>query len=454
MLRPIGSLRNMSACSLAFPMCLGFFLLVSRPALVYSQDALSLGKAISIALEKNHGLIAVDIQRKQTVMQNAAGEAGMLPSVNVNGVYEKDNLDLQQRLADGRVIERNAASSAFLSSNVTLTWTLFDGLAMFVRKDRLASMAEEARLNQRLQMEVTIAQLIAAYCALRTEEDQILALQELLQVDSVRVSLASLRLESGTGAKPELLQATIEQNLHRSQLIARSSARVEQQENLNLLLGRDPSAAISTTDSITLRELDINEEMRRTDAGLLLARQERVTSIQAWKESKARRYPTLSFQAGYAFNRNENEAGFLLRNQNTGPGYGLLLSWNLFDGRRTDRMIRKAELDIKLAENREAELLNLRKRSESKAERNYRDRKETVRLEEATVQMASENLQIVLERLRSGLANALEIQEAERLYQDSMTRLSLALYQAKLAETELLRLRGELITDIEVSKPN
>lgn len=427
-----------------------FFLhlvVVSVSSPVLALDSLSLKDAITIALEKNHGLVAVGLKRQQADLQNSAGEAGMLPSVSINAVYEKDNLNLQQRLADGRVIERNSASTSFFSGNATLTWTLFDGMAMFIRKDRLGSLAEESRLSERLQLEVTLGQIIAAYFALRTEEDQILALHELLQVDSVRVALASLRLESGTGSKPELLQASIEQNLHRAQLIARNSAKQEQQENLNILLGRDPSLSIVTTDSIVLRDVGVDEESRSKDVDLLLARQQKVTAIQVWKESKSGRYPSLSFQSGYAFNRAENEAGFLLRNQNTGPGYGLLLSWNLFDGRRTDRMIRKAELDIKLAENRESELFNQRRRSEKKALRDFTNRKETVKLEEATVQMSIENLQIVLERLRTGLANALEIQEAERLYQDSVTRLSLARYQAKLAETELLRLRGELISD-------
>lgn len=414
-----------------------------------AQEPLSLRDAITLALEKNHGLIAVDLQRRQTEMQNTAGEAGMLPSIRIQGAYENDNLDLQQRLADGRLIEMDDASSTFLSGNVTLSWTLFDGMAMFIRKERLSSVAEEARLNQRLQMETTIYKLIAAYFALRTEEDQIVALQELLQVDSVRVALATLRLESGNGSKPELLQATIEQNLHRAQLIARIAARIEQQENLNLLLGRDPEISITTTDSITLRDVEIKEDLRLRDAGLLLARQQKVTAIQEWKESKAGRFPSLAFQSGYAFNRTESEAGFLLRNQNTGPGYGLLLSWNLFDGRRTDRMIQKAELDIRVAETRETEIFNLRKRNEAKAERDYRDRRETVTLEESSVQMAGENLRIVLERLRSGLANSLEIQEAERLFQESVTRLSIARYQAKLSETELLRLNGMLITDSE-----
>jgi outer membrane protein TolC len=447
MLRLIRTIQNLSFSSLGLSKCFTLFFLVMTPALLHAQQALSLREAVSIAFEKNHGLIAVDLKRKQAEMQNTAGEAGMLPSVRVQGGYEKDNLDLQQRLADGRVIERNSASSSFLSGSATLTWTLFDGMAMFIRKDRLGSMEEEARLTQRLQMEATIVQLVSAYFALRTEEDQILALKELLQVDSVRVSLAAMRLKSGSGSKPELLQASIEQNLHKAQLIARLSARQAEQENLNLLLGRDPAVAVTTTDSIVLSDVGIDQDSQAKDAGLLLARQQKVTAMQAWKESKAGRYPSLSFQSGYAFSRNENEAGFLLRNQNTGPGYGLLLSWILFDGRRTDRMIRRAELDIKLAENLESELFNLRKRSEQKAVREYRDRRETVKLEEASVKMADENLQIVLERLRSGLANSLEIQEAERLYQDSMTRLSLARYQAKLAETELLRLRGDLILE-------
>jgi outer membrane protein TolC len=70
---------------------------------------------------------------------------------------------------------------------------------------------------------------------------------------------------------------------------------------------------------------------------------------------------------------------------------------------------------------------------------------EIVKLEEERVAMANENLLIVTERLRTGLTNSLEIQDAQRNYQDATSRLYTARYNAKISETEILKLRGELL---------
>jgi outer membrane protein TolC len=52
---------------------------------------------------------------------------------------------------------------------------------------------------------------------------------------------------------------------------------------------------------------------------------------------------------------------------------------------------------------------------------------------------------VATERLKSGLGTSLEITEAQRNFEDAATRLFEARYQAKLTETEVLKMNGKLI---------
>ena len=56
-----------------------------------------------------------------------------------------------------------------------------------------------------------------------------------------------------------------------------------------------------------------------------------------------------------------------------------------------------------------------------------------------------ENMFIALERLRSGIANSLELRETQQSYEQTLVRQTEALFQMKLSELNLLYLKGELI---------
>ncbi len=412
---------------------------------LYAQENLSLKDAISIALEKNYDVQQARLQSEQALNNATAGEAGMLPSLTLDGAYSRTELSLNQELADGRVIERDGAASTLYSGAATLNWTLFDGLTMFAKKSRLGSLAEESRLALGLQMEATVQQVIGAYFAVRVVQEQLNALQELLKVDSIRIQLAQARLEAGNGAKPALLQAKLEQHQHLSQQMALLSDMAGQKENLNVLLGRDPALDFTTTDSIMIMPVKAEESTRGSDLMLRLAGQQQQSAFQLLKEYRGARWPSLQLFANYNSSNAENEAGFILKNSNFGPGAGLRLQWNLFNGFRASRMIQNAGIGVQLAESRQAQALQSRVQAERKLTREFNDRMAMVALEEQSRLLAAENLQIAVERLRSGLATSLEIQEAQRAYNEVIARLFTAKYNAKVSETAILRLRGELL---------
>ena len=80
----------------------------------------------------------------------------------------------------------------------------------------------------------------------------------------------------------------------------------------------------------------------------------------------------------------------------------------------------------------------------SQAYNQYQSAKLSLQLEEENIQLARENVTIVLNVYRLNSTTLIQLKEAQKSLQDAYTRLIRARYQTKLAETELLRLKGDL----------
>jgi outer membrane protein TolC len=124
---------------------------------------------------------------------------------------------------------------------------------------------------------------------------------------------------------------------------------------------------------------------------------------------------------------------------------GINASLNLFNGYKSRTQIKIAEYNIeqnKFAFNQttsiiDATLLNTWK--------NYQNTLSILKLEEENILLAKENVSIALERFRVGSSNTIELMVAQKSFEDAMSRLVSARYDAKVAETELLRLQGQLV---------
>jgi outer membrane protein TolC len=66
-------------------------------------------------------------------------------------------------------------------------------------------------------------------------------------------------------------------------------------------------------------------------------------------------------------------------------------------------------------------------------------------LEESNILLARENVDIALETYRLGNMTFIQLREAQKSLEDARNRLIAARYGMKVAETELLRLKGDLV---------
>jgi outer membrane protein TolC len=291
------------------------------------------------------------------------------------------------------------------------------------------------------------------YYDISRQQQQLKAIEELMKLSSDRLKLAQYKFDVGTGTKSDVLQAQIDYNAEKSAQLTQRTSIVKLKEQLNNLLGVPVNTDFSVLDTIPLNTrltLDsIQGSIVTTNPQLLLAKKNIDIAGLALKERRAERYPTVSFNSAYNFSRTNNNTVINqfqpLFNQNHGFNYGLTASIPIFNGYITRRNIRAAELNIEYNQLQFKQNLAQINTSVATAYRDYDLYQQTLALEEDNIKLVRENLFIARERYRLGVSTYLEMRLAEQSLADATNRLIQARYNAKVAEIELLRLRGDLV---------
>lgn len=425
------------------------FIFILIASLISAQETLTLQQAIGLALQNNYAIIISKNETEISKNNISKGNAGMLPELNLNAGGSFSGNDTKQEFVTGNNVDKKNAQSNNINSGIELNWLIFDGMKMFISYDKLKELNRMNEFATKMQIENTIAEVINTYYDVVRQKQLLKFNESLIAIYDERLRVAKTRWEVGKAAKTDLLQAQLDLNLQKSSRIKQMATLSELKTKLNQTLSRQADIDFNVTDLI---EVDKNiklEELRNTALKLntsLLFYQSNISVNEfSLREYQSERYPDVSFNANYNFSRTNNQAGFLLYNQNLGWNVGLSASWNLFNGYNTSRNIKNAKISLK---NAQLQLDNIKTEIQSglyKSFRNYQAALEALALEEENANLAKENMEIVFESFKLGKANTLEFKEAQRSYEDALNNLLQTRYDAKLAETELLKLKGELV---------
>ncbi|HYK57587.1 MAG TPA: TolC family protein [Flavisolibacter sp.] len=424
---------------------IGLISKAQRPLTVEEAIATSLANNYDIRLSRNDSSLAA--------LDNAFANYAFYPRLNASAGINYNNNNQKQVLADGTKRESNGIKSNASNASLNLNWTLFDGLKMFITRRRLGQLVELGELQIKNQVITTVSNVMRIYYDISRQQHQLKATEEQMQLSSERFKLAQYKFDVGTGTKSDVLQAQIDYNAQRSQQLTQQTAIIKLKEQLNNLLAAPITAEFTVLDTIPLNTgltLEfIQNEINTTNPQLLLAQKQIDIANLVLKERRAERFPIVSFNSAYNFNRTDNKSVINpfqpLFNQNHGLNYGFTATIPIFNGYITRRNIRSAELDIEyqqLLYQKSATDINT---SVITAYRDYGLYRETLSLEEENIKLVRENLYIARERYRLGVTTFLEMRTAEQSLADATNRLIQARYNTKVAEIELLRLRGNLV---------
>jgi outer membrane protein len=417
------------------------------------QNVLTLEEAIGTALQNNYNILMARNDSASFSLDRSYVFAAFLPRLNGTAQKVWNTNAQKQELPNGTKRDTSGIKSNNLQASLNLNWTLFDGLRMFATRDRIIELERLGGLNVKNQVVTTVADIINSYFNIVQAKLQLKAIDEQISINEERVKLADRKFSVGLGAKPELLQAKVDLNAQRAARLRQLTFIEQVKQQLNQLMAIDIKTSYDVIDSIPintgLQFGDLQNNIANTNPSLLAARKNIDIANIVVRERKADYFPILNFNSAYNFNRLENKVvinNFTpLFNRNLGFNYGFSVSVPLFNNFNTRRLVEQAKLDVRFQELSFKNQLSLIDVALSNAFKTYELEKKSLALEEENISLARENVTIALERFRQGVSTYLELREAQISLEQANSRLIAARYNTKLAETELLRLKGELV---------
>ncbi|MBK9423105.1 MAG: TolC family protein [Bacteroidetes bacterium] len=416
---------------------------------VQAQESLSLSKAIETAIQQNFYIKTVRNTKSVAENNNTIGNAGWLPSVDIGASVSTSSANTEQEYTDGRVVNSDNAGSDNIQAGAALIWTLFDGLQMFATKNRLNTESILADVDLKIQVENLTATIIGNYFNIVRINQQIKVTVESISIYEDRLKIAEAKFRIGSASKLEALQTKVDLNAAKSRLMLLQIEKDKAVTALFYQMGIKNNYQISLSDSVKIdyqpQYAELLKSIPQTNKEIKYQELKYAISTDVIREMKAMQLPVLNLNMNYNYNRTENEVGFLLLNQTQGYNAGLTLSWNLFNGLNTRRQINNAKL-FASSENEILESVKLRIENDLwLAFRNFETEKELLQMEISNTDVVRENVTVALEAYRLGTISGLQLKDAQNAFEEAMSRVADAHYRTKLAETELMKLNGDLL---------
>ena len=424
------------------------------PFFATAQQVLTIEQAIDLALKNNYDIRLAKNDAAIAANDYAYANWAFAPRVNATASRVWNTTRTKQEFANGSKRDTSGIHSNNFTGNVTLSWTLFDGMKMFATRQKLEALHNLGEATVKDQLITTVANVIASYYEIVQQKQQLHNLSEQLSISDERVKLSDAKFQTGLGPKTDWLQSKVDYNALKASYLRQETLIAQSKTILNQLMaveagnvGYDVQDSIPLTPDLSFGK--IREEMLQRNTSLLVAKENLHVSQLQLKESKADYFPIINFNSGYNFTRvNSNAATNSFSpifNQNGVLNYGFSATIPIFNGLNVHRQVKDAQLNVSY---QQLTMENTRTRVDlalSNAFKDYQYYKTIVTLEEENLDLARENAFVALERFRQGVSTTIEVKEAQQSLEDAYNRLINARYNIKLAETQLLRLNGELI---------
>ncbi|WMJ72058.1 TolC family protein [Cytophagaceae bacterium ABcell3] len=416
------------------------------------NDSLSLEQAVAIALHNNYNILIA--RNEAEISRNNAhpGNAGLLPAISLSGGYNLAVEDTEiEFLGDIPPVDQRGVRTDTYNGSIGLNYLLFDGLGNFRNFQRLRLLGESGKVQSVMEIENTILQVVSQFLEAARLQAVYRADQMALDISSERYERVRTSYEFGGANRLDVLNAEVDLstdsvNTAVSRINYRTAIR-----NFNVLLGypanrnTDIRGQVSIAKNLDEEEL-MDHTMRRNSALRMADQNLMVTEADA-RIAQAGRWPRIELNTSYGINRTEAEAGFLLFQQTIGFNGGINASFNLFNGRQQAIQQQNAQVNLENAR-KNRELVRLQTAAElSNAWDQYINGLQLLDLEERNLEIARINFEVTEEQFRLGQVTGTQFREAQLNLIRAETRISETRFQAKQAETELLRLAGLLETE-------
>ncbi|WP_317128785.1 TolC family protein [Mesohalobacter halotolerans] len=417
-----------------------------------AQDLLTKTEAVALTLEQNFGIQIAN--NNLEIAENNAGilNSGYLPSLNAQAGSNFSTQDRLAEVAGQDPLDQNNLDSENYNASLNLNYTLFDGLGRLYNYKRLKEEYNLSELQARETIENTLVQLFSVYYEVARRVENVEVLKQTLSLSKDRLKRVEYLFDYGQVNKLQVLNAKVDVSNDSINLVNENQSLDNAKRDLKVIINSEYSNnfSVDTTVNFTpmLKIQQFVEEHELNNASLLQIEKSLEISAYDQKISKTGYLPTLDLIGSYGWNRNISpETPFFPGSTQTSTtiSAGLSLNWNLFDAGQTAVRIQNAKINYENQNLQKQQIQVQVDRDIQNALNNYKTRLYIYELQEQNVKTNQDNFKRTENQFELGQITSVEFRQAQINLQNAQTSYSLAKYDAKLAEIQLLQLTGQLL---------
>jgi outer membrane protein TolC/ABC-type transporter Mla MlaB component len=407
---------------------------------------LTLDKAVSLALRQNTTAQIAVLQAAEAVQDKNIARASLLPQADLQVSDSLRRINLQEQLG-GAIpfpgIPGHVGPLNILHAGPGFSTPVFD-LTLWNRyrsAREVANASKATSLSTREQVILlVVSQYIGALRAMATVE----ASQSRVDLAQALYDQAADLQKEGVGTGIDTLRANVELQNEKQALLVAQTDRDSSLFGLSRLLNLDPRQEITLGDSLSFFDTpqpDVNASLDEA----LGARQEWKaldSQVKAAEHDKRAaqdlRLPTLHADGSWAYEGTRLNNGIPVYN------YEASFDLPLFTGGRTHAEIVKSDLQLKVLNEQKADLRNQISLDVKTSLLNLKSARNQVAVATLGVQLAKQEVEQSRDRFKAGVANNIEVIQA----QDALARANdneiAALYRFNQARADYARSMGQM----------
>src|SRR5579859_2795136 len=439
-----------------------FFSLILSPGLVHAQDAgkqgalpanapsgvvrLTLDQAVALALKQNTTAQIAVLAAAQSEQDQKIALSALLPQADLGVTEQWQRVNILAQFGGTKIfpgIPGHIGPYSVFSGGASFNGPIFD-LTLFRRYQASRNAANASKADSFSTREQVILLVVSQYIGTLRSIADVQASQSRVDLAQALYNQAADLQKEGVGTGIDTLRANVELQNENQRLLEAQAARETSLFGLSRLLNLDPRLQIELDDSLSFFDTPQPDVEASIEAGLAArpewkSLQEQTRAAENQKKSAfASRLPSVHFSGNWA------ELGTEPSSVIPTYTYAGTISVPLFTGGRIRAETVRADLDIQKLQQQQADLRNQIALDVKTALINLDSARNQVKVANLGVQLSREEVDQARDRFNAGVANNIEVIQA----QDSLARANdnqiAALYRFNQARADLARSIGQM----------
>jgi outer membrane protein len=405
---------------------------------------LTLDQSVALALKQNPTAQIAIITAAQSVQDKNVVRADLLPQANLSVTDSVERINLQAFLgAKIPGFPQHAGPFQVFSAGPTFSAPVFD-LTLFRRYQAARETANASKSDSLSTREQVILLVVSQYIGTLRAVANVQASQSRVELAQALYDQAADVQKEGVGTGIDTLRANVELQNEKQRLLEAQADRDTSLFGLSRLLNLDPRQVIELADSLSFFDTPQPEVVASIDSALAerqewKSMQEQLKAAELQKKASSEsRLPRLDFNGNWAYLGGSSTTGIPTYN------YEAAVTVPLFTGGRIHAEVVRADLEIQKLQQQEDDLRNQIALDVKTALLNLDSARSQVTVANLGMQLSKEEVDQARDRFRAGVANNIEVIQA----QDSLARANdnqiAALYRFNQARADYARSIGQM----------